>query len=91
MLSPEEWAERLAQAGFEIEEYWHYFPPKALRTLELGHYFGLPSLVTRRIFGRWLLAPAEWNLALTRRAIRKHADSVRDSEGTYSFYVARKK
>jgi SAM-dependent methyltransferase len=91
MLSPEEWRERLKQAGFEIEEYWHYFPPKALRMLELGHYFGLPSLLSRWISGRWLLVPTKWNLAVTRRAIRKHADSLRDSEGTYSFYVARKK
>ena len=34
--------------------------------LEWGHYFGLPSLVTRKLFGRWILVPQKWNLGLTR-------------------------
>jgi len=91
MLSPEAWGERLEQAEFVVDEYWHYFPPKALRALELGHYFGLPSLVSHWLLGRWLVLPSRWNLALTERAIRKYAKSERNSEGTYSFYVARKK
>ena len=90
MLSPQEWEDRLKQAGFRLEEYWHYFPAPALRAMELGHYFGLPSLISRWLFGRWLIVPARWNLALTYRAIRKHAASVRHPQGSYTFFVARK-
>lgn len=90
MLSSKEWEARLEQAGFRLEEHWKYFPPDALRALELGHYFGLPSLIARWLIGRWLIAPARWNLAMTHLAIRKHAASVQHAQGTYTFVIARK-
>ncbi len=91
MLSPEEWQTRLEHAGFELEAWWHYFPPTALHALEWGHYFGLPSYVTRKLFGRWLLLPARWNLALTERAIHKFAQSGADPNGTYTWCIARRR
>lgn len=91
MLSPEEWQSRLEQAGFTVERYWHYFPPAALHSLEWGHYFGLPSWVARAVTGRWILAPARWNLSFTERLLRRHAVAQPDEQGTYSWYVARRK
>ncbi|MGH2582468.1 MAG: class I SAM-dependent methyltransferase [Anaerolineales bacterium] len=91
MLSPGEWERRLNEAGFEMERFWHYFPPAALHALEWGHYFGLPSWVARELTGRWVLAPARWNLALTERAVRKHTESGVNEQGTYTWYVARRK
>lgn len=91
MLSPEEWAAKLATAGFEIVDYWHYFRPAALHVLEWGHYLGLPSWVARMLFGRWILAPARWNLAFTAAFLGKYATNERRPDGTYSFYVARRK
>ncbi|MEX2160358.1 MAG: class I SAM-dependent methyltransferase [Anaerolineales bacterium] len=91
MLSPEEWQARLDEAGFTIERYWHYFPPAALHALEWGHYFGLPSWVARALTGRWILAPVRWNLALTERLMRRHAHGAAHPQGTYTWYVARRK
>ncbi len=91
MLGPDEWRTRLEAAGFEIVEYWHYFRPAALHVLEWGHYFGLPSWVARMLFGRWILAPARWNLALTAAFLRPYATNERRPDGTYSFYIARRK
>jgi SAM-dependent methyltransferase len=91
MLSPEEWEQRLQAAGFDVERYWHYFPPAALHALEWGHYLGLPSWIARMLAGRWILVPARWNLALTERLLRKHAVAEANEHGTYSWYVARRK
>ena len=91
MLLPEEWKERLEQAGFELQAWWHYFPPAALHILEWGHYLGLPSLVTRKLFGCWVLAPQRWNLALTERWLAKYAETGEDPAGTYTWYVARRR
>lgn len=91
MLDPEGWQERLDQAGFELDDWWHYFSPRALAVLEWGHYFGLPSLLVRKLTGRWILAPARWNLALTDRLLQPYASNDKVDVGTYSFYVARKK
>lgn len=82
------WKNRLAEFGFQIEGWWDYFPPPALHTLEWGHYFGVPSWVSKVLFGRWILAPTSWNLFLTDRLVRPHYEAdPRDSLGVYSFYI----
>jgi SAM-dependent methyltransferase len=91
MLSPEEWEARLGEAGFGLERYWHYFPRAAVHALEWGHYWGLPSYITRLLTGRWILAPARWNLALTERLVHKPAQGGADKDGAYTWVVARRK
>lgn len=87
---PQVWEKRLQQAGFRLERYWHYFSPSAMRVLEWGHYFGLPALVARTLTGRWIIAPAKWNLWLTEKIVRKYASTISVEDGTFTFYVARK-
>jgi len=91
MLDPEEWRERLDRAGFELVQWWHYFPPQALAVLEWGHYLGLPSLLTRKLFGRWILAPTKWNLSLTEQLLQPYAGNEKTALGTYSFFLARRR
>jgi hypothetical protein len=87
---PDVWEERLERAGFKLVEWWHYFSPEALHVLEWGHWFGLPSLVSKKFTGRWILSPTRWNLAVTERFVRPYADDARIPDGTYSFFIARK-
>jgi SAM-dependent methyltransferase len=87
---PEIWEARLEQAGFRLERWWHYFSPSAMRVLEWGHYFGLPSLVARKLTGKWVLAPSKWNLWLTEKYILRHASTEPVEDGTFTFYVAKK-
>ncbi len=87
---PEKWRIRLERAGFTITRWWHYFPPAAMRVLEWGHYFGLPSLLLKALTDRWIIAPARWNLWLTEKFVRKYASPAPDKEGTFTFFIARK-
>ena len=88
---PQTWQKRLEKAGFTIERYWHYFSPKALATLEWGHYFGLPSLVSHFLFRCWILIRQPWNLALTRAICQPIYDEpVEQPEGAYTFYITRR-
>jgi SAM-dependent methyltransferase len=91
MFYEEGWGERLRAAGFDVVTTFRYFPPRALSVLEWGHYFGAPTLLPRKIAGRWILAPARWNLMLTERIVRRYYEAPRAEDGTYSFYLARKK
>ncbi len=86
----EVWKVRLEQAGFVVEKWWDYFPPRALAVLEWGHYFGLPALVTRRLFGRWILVPARWNLAWIYRMLQPFAKASVCEDGVYTFYITRR-
>lgn len=87
---PEAWQGRLEKAGFRLERWWHYFSPSAMRVLEWGHYFGLPSLVAKKLTGKWIIVPEKWNLFLTEKFVRKYASPDPVEDGTFTFYIARK-
>ena len=86
----EVWERRLGAAGMRIVRWWAYFPRRALVALEWGHYLGLPSLVCKRLAGRWVLCPARGNLWLTERLVRPlYEESLSlDGPGAYLFFVA---
>lgn len=88
---PETWIKRLRENGFTVEKYWHYFSKGAFHTLEWGHYFGLPSLISHSLFGKWVLVPTRWSLWLTEKICRKYYNEPRvQAEGAYTFYITRK-
>lgn len=87
---PDVWKDRLEAAGFVVEKWWHYFPPKALAVLEWGHYLGLPSLLVRKLFGRWILVPQYWNLMPTYRLLQPYANADACDNGVCTFYIARR-
>jgi SAM-dependent methyltransferase len=88
--SPEDWQKRLEKAGFSLERWWYYYPPDALHVTEWGHYFGLPALVSKRLTGRWILAPTHWNLWLTEQYTRRHYLPRSHKDGVCTFYIARR-
>jgi len=88
---PNIWEERLERAGFTLERHWHYFSPAAMRVLEWGHYFGVPSLLARMLTGKWILSPTRWNLQLTMKFVAKYASTEPAADGTFTFYIARRK
>jgi hypothetical protein len=85
------WQSWLEEAGFTLERHWDYFSPAAMRVLELGHYFGAPTLLPHKLTGRWILAPTRWNLALTERLVRPYTLAQPHPHGVFSFYIARKR
>jgi SAM-dependent methyltransferase len=86
----EGWEKLLSVAGFEVDVTFRYFSPAALAALEWGHYFGAPTLLPRKVIGRWILAPWRWNLWLTDKLVRRYYNESPRPDGTYSFYMARK-
>jgi SAM-dependent methyltransferase len=86
----EGWQSRLEKAGFTLVRSVRYFPPRALRALEWGHYFGLPSLVARKLTGRWILMPTRLNLGLTEAFVRRYYRQPLAGDGTYTLFVARR-
>lgn len=86
----EAWQRRLAAAGLELADSFAYFSRRATHALDVGHYLGAPSLVAKKLLGRWILAPARWNLALTERWLRPLYEEPRSETGAYLFFVAYK-
>jgi SAM-dependent methyltransferase len=88
--NPQTWQTRLERAGFVIERWWHYFPPKALAVFEWGHIFGLPSLFFRKITGRWIMVPARWNLGLIYHYLEPYSNAIACDNGTCTFFIAKR-
>jgi len=87
---PTVWAQRLARSGLALERWWTYFSPQALTALEWGHALGVPSLVAKKLTGRWIVAPTDWNLWLTEALLRRYYEEPLPEEGAYLFFVAHK-
>jgi SAM-dependent methyltransferase len=88
--SQQVWKNRLQRFGFGVDQCWDYFPPSALHVLELGHVFGLPSLVARKLFGRWILSRSEISLWLPWLITHQHVRQPVSEQGAYSFYITRR-
>ncbi|MFN3928563.1 MAG: class I SAM-dependent methyltransferase [Thermoflexus sp.] len=88
--APEVWAARLERAGLRPLRWGFYFSRGATARLEWGHPYGLPSLVYKKLFGRWILAPWRWSLWPVERVLRPFYAEPPGSEGAYFFMIARR-
>jgi SAM-dependent methyltransferase len=84
------WKGRLEQAGFSIIKCWDYFPPPALHVLEAGHFFGLPSLVARKLTGQWIVSKSKASLWLPWVITQKHVRQPLSDQGACTFYITRR-
>ncbi len=90
--SPEVWTRRLNEAGFEVIQWWHYFSPKSQAVMEWGHFLGLPSLVLRKLTGKWILMPTRRNLGIVYRLLQPYyLPSAECGNGVCTFYIAQRK
>jgi SAM-dependent methyltransferase len=90
--SPQVWTERLQRHGFVVDRIWYYFSPEATRTLELGHYLGVPNLITRKLFGKWVVWQSRANpvLRLLQRRLTPIYNEPLPMVGAEVFCVAKK-
>lgn len=54
MYSPDEWQRRIEAHGLKVKLRRGYVSPRATQYLELGHYYGVPNLLTRKVTGKWV-------------------------------------
>jgi SAM-dependent methyltransferase len=87
---PAVWQGRLERVGLRLVDSFYYFSARAHHALDLGHYFGLPSVVAKKLSGRWILTPYRWNLALTEHWLRPLYEEPWPEVGAYLFFVAEK-
>ena len=91
---PTVWRERLEAVGLRVERQQGYLSRAAMALFDLAHYYGVPSLVWKRLFGRWVLVPGKhrfWppDVWLHRRVVR-YCLEVPPDGGAYTLFVARK-
>ncbi len=89
-LSVADWTARFERAGLEVVTYTPYMSAAALKLFDLSHYIGAPSLLTRRLTGRWLIAPPLTPNLLWEPVLRRIYDAPPGADGPYYFFVCRR-
>jgi SAM-dependent methyltransferase len=90
----EGWTSRLEDAGLEVVRWSSYLLPDAMGAFDLSHYYGAPTLLTKRFTGRWVLWPGKWRYLPWERALEaqlvRWCNQIGVDGGAYFFFVARK-
>jgi len=85
---PVEWRRRLEVVGLMVEEQTYYFSAAAHRRFDLSHYLGVPSLISKRMVGRWMLFG--WQRKAFERWLRPYYEERLPVVGAYQFVLCRK-
>jgi hypothetical protein len=88
--APDVWRARLARHGLTIVRQTPYMSDAAVRALELTHYYAAPSLIWRKLSGRWTLRPQHVRRSFAFRWLLPYVAEPWPEVGACSFYVARK-
>ncbi len=57
LFTRQSWDQAFRRAGFRISSTVGYLSPSACKLIDLCHYLSLPSLITYKISGKWVLWP----------------------------------
>lgn len=57
LLTSDEWENKFKKTGFEVVQKIGYLSPSACRLMDICHYLSVPSLLTKILFGKWVLWP----------------------------------
>jgi len=93
--SQEGWTARLEAAGLTVTRWTSYLRPDAMAIFDLSHYYGVPTLVSKRLTGRWILWPGKrkylpWERGLE-ALLAGYAAQIAVPDGAYYFFTAVKR
>jgi ubiquinone/menaquinone biosynthesis C-methylase UbiE len=90
MYSPDEWQRRAEAAGLRVTQRIGYMSPRATALFDLGHFYGVPNLIARKLTGQWV--PWAWRPRFAlEEALLSPLVAEHDPPGaTCCFFVAKK-
>jgi SAM-dependent methyltransferase len=89
--APETWLARLARCGFIVCGWHSYFSRQSSHVFDLAHYYSAPTLLYKKLFGRWIIAPWHANFVLIEPLLRRYYDEPPANEGAYLFFLCERK
>jgi SAM-dependent methyltransferase len=87
---PQVWNDRLARAGLSLIEWRYYFSKASTGAMDIAHYVSGPSLLTKRLLGRWVLWPGKVRFLPLGRWLSPLAQPGPREAGAYLLLVSRK-
>jgi ubiquinone/menaquinone biosynthesis C-methylase UbiE len=87
-----DWQRWLEDAGFEVVASRYYFSRRNTMALDVSHYISVPSLLTKKLLGRWVLWPQKKRYLPYKQVLSRFAEPGEDEEqGAYILFHSVKK
>ena len=90
MYTPDEWQHRIEAHGLKVTLRRGYVSPQATRYLELGHFYGVPNLISRKVTGNWVIWPWRPRFALEETVLGPRVAETDVPDSSCCFFVAEK-
>jgi SAM-dependent methyltransferase len=87
---PDVWMRRFNAAGLEVVHWRYLIPFSSHIVFELSHYFSVPSVLVKRLFGRWVLWPGKARFRPLLRVVNSVARSGPSDHGAGLFFVCKR-
>jgi SAM-dependent methyltransferase len=84
--SAETWRRRLEALELRVVESYSYFSRNASHLFDVAHYYSAPTLLYKKLFGRWILAPFRSNFMHIEWLWRRVYNAPPVAEGAYLFF-----
>jgi glycosyltransferase involved in cell wall biosynthesis/trans-aconitate methyltransferase len=89
-LAPAAWEEKLNAVDLTVRQWHYYFPEQAHHVFDVSHYLGAPTILFRKLTGRWIPHPALYRpvAGWLRRYYENGGEAI--EAGAYLFFVCEK-
>lgn len=91
LYSVKKWDKVFSNSGFSVVEKTGYSGKPSSRKNELFHFLSFDSLLTKKMFGKWVVAPWRFNLLNLQRLALESINFVQSNKSSAVFYVLQKK
>jgi len=82
-----DWQRWLEAAGFTVVSSRYYFSRRNTMVLDISHYISIPSLLTKKLLGRWVLWPEKKRYLPYKQVLSRFAEPGEDEEeGAYILF-----
>lgn len=83
---PHVWRQKLEEAGFLVVSWRYYFTAASTRAMDGTQYLSVPSFLTRRLLGRWVLWRAKGRYLPLARWLAPLAEEGNGDEGAFLLF-----
>lgn len=84
------WDERFKRANFKIVKTIGYLTPSACSLIDVLHYISVPSLITYKLFSRWVIFPKLTEFYPVRYFTKIISPNLKPEEAGALFYALQK-
>jgi hypothetical protein len=90
MYSRARWRQLAENVGLTVVRETGYMSARATRLFDLGHIYGVPNLISRRLTGQWVLFPWRPRFALEESVLAPLVAEEDPPDASCCFFVAQK-